>query len=282
MEVDRPIFVVAPHRSGTTLLVDTLAQHEQVASFTRVHHRMPWWPRGAALLDSLLRSPVPHEAQHVWDRFRRRDTDDTATAAEATEAERRFFRAMVAHAVAARGAKRFVAKYPRLSVRVGWLDALFPDALFVHLARDWRAVVLSTVKRKRKRGAYSERWFGVRIPGWRELRGRSDVEQSAAIFRHVTLELEAQRRRLGDRMVTLSYEQLCATQRSSLIALCGQLALPRSPRFESGELPTILASFGRWRSELDPADVAMIRATDPEFFGRYELEPDPTRLPAPA
>ena len=61
---------------------------------------------------------------------------------------------------------RFVAKYPRLSLPVGWLDALFPDALFVHLKRDWRAVVMSTVKRERKRKAYSERWFGVRIPGW--------------------------------------------------------------------------------------------------------------------
>lgn len=281
MAIDRPIFVVAPHRSGTTLLVNTLVRHEAVASLTKVHHRLPWWPRAAALVDRLLKPRLPHEAQHVWDRFRGRDDDDVATAADLTETQRRFFHSMVERAIAARGRSRFVAKYQRLSLRVGWLDALFSDALFVHLRRDWRAVALSTVKRKRKRKAYSQRWFGVRILGWKGLTSRSDVEQSAAIFRHVTLEFEAQAqaRRLGDRMITTSYEQLCSAQRPTLLALCDQLGLRRSPRFESGELPKIRASFGGWRRDLDPAVLASIRAQDPAFFGRYELEPDSARGP---
>ena len=117
MEIDRPIFIVAPHRSGTTLLVNLLARHDRVASFTKVHHRMAWWPSGAARLDAWCSRHIPHEAQHVWDRFRPRDSEDTATAADATDAQRRFFRSMIGHAVAARGAARFVAKYTRSVLR---------------------------------------------------------------------------------------------------------------------------------------------------------------------
>lgn len=270
-EVDRPIFVVAPHRSGTTLLIDTLTRHEAVASFTRVHHRMDWWPWGAAIADRLLRPRRPHEAQHLWDRYLRRD-DDVLTAADANDAERAYFHAMIGHAVAARGRSRFVAKYPRLSLRIGWLDAIFPDACFVHLRRDWRAVVASTVKRKRKRAAYSERWFGIRIPGWQALQSRSDEEQSAAIYRHVTLEIEAWARRLGPRMVATSYEQLCADPRATLRELCEGVGLPRSARFERGELPEIRSTAGGWQRDLAPDVVAKLRAEDPEFFARCELE----------
>lgn len=267
--VDRPIFVVAPHRSGTTLLLSALARHEEVATFSRAHHRIRWWPRGAALADRLL-EPRPHEAQHLWDRFLRGD-DDVLTAADASDAQRAFFQAMIGYTLAARGRGRFVAKYPRLSLRIGWLDAIFPDAVFVHLRRDWRAVVSSTVMRKRKRAAYSERWFGVRIPGWQALRSLSDEEQSAAIFRHVTVEIEAQSRRLGARMITARYEQVCAEPRATLLELCTRVGLS-TERFAHAELPEIRAASDGWKRNLAPEVVAKIRAGDPEFFARCELE----------
>jgi LPS sulfotransferase NodH len=271
--VDRPIFVVAPHRSGTTLLLDTLARHEQVAAFTRVHQRMDWTPRGAALADralgALLGPRRPHEAQHVWDRFLRRD-DDVLTASDVTDAQRAYFHAMIGRTLAARRRTRFVAKYPRLSLRVGWLDALFPDAVFVHLRRDWRAVVSSTVKRKRKRAAYSDRWFGVRIPGWQALGSSSDEEQSAAIFRCVTQELEAWAQRLGPRMLVTSYEQLCADPHATLAELCDRASLPHTARFEKSELTEIRAASDTWRSHLDPAVVESIRAGDRDFYARHE------------
>lgn len=279
--VDRPIFIVAPHRSGTTLLYANLARHEQVGTLTKVHHRLPKWPRLAAAVDRVLRPAAPHEAQHVWDRFHR-GGDDALRAADATDAQRAFFRSMVGRAVAARGRSRFLAKYPRLSLRVEWLDALFPDAFFVWMRRDWRAVVNSTVKRKRKRAAYEERWFGVRIPGWEELRGASDEEQSAAIFRAVTLELEAQARRLGPRMVATSYEELCAAPRATLRRLCAACGLPRSPRLEAGELPPFESANDKWRRDLEPALVERLRARDPDFFARYELDAAPAPAPAPA
>jgi LPS sulfotransferase NodH len=267
--VDRPIFVVAPHRSGTTLLLDTLARHEQVAAFTRVHQRMDWTPRGAALADRLLGSRRPHEAQHVWDRFLRRD-DDALTASDVTVAQRAYFHAMIGRTLAARRRSRFVAKYPRLSLRIGWLDALFPDAVFVHLRRDWRAVVASTVNRKRKRAAYSDRWFGVRIPGWQALRELTDEEQSAAIYRCVTQEIEAWAPRLGPRMIVTSYEQLCADPHATLAELCDRASLPRTARFEKGELRGFRPASDTWKSQLDAELLAAIRAGDRDFYTRHE------------
>ena len=91
-----------------------------------------------------------------------------------------FYRRRVETVLSLRGKQRFLAKYPRLSLRVEWLDAVFPGALFVHVCRDWRAVLASTLLRKRKReqrggrlvrGAgpgLAARWDRALPTSWRE------------------------------------------------------------------------------------------------------------------
>ena len=39
MQVDRPIFIMGPHRSGTTLLYNILAAHPDVGYFNRANRR---------------------------------------------------------------------------------------------------------------------------------------------------------------------------------------------------------------------------------------------------
>jgi hypothetical protein len=107
----RPIFVLGCPRSGTSLL-----------------------------LQALLRSPdlrsVQSEGHILWDEFhhpRDRGWDSDALAAEdATERERQYVYCAIR--LWTRG-KRFVDKTPENSLRVGYLDALFPDAVFVFLRR---------------------------------------------------------------------------------------------------------------------------------------------------
>ena len=80
------------------------------------------------------------EAQPIWDRFKRRD-DDVMTADDISPKEIAWFRNLIVKVLKLRNAERFLAKYPRLSLRLPWLDAVFPGAIFIHMTRDWRAVV---------------------------------------------------------------------------------------------------------------------------------------------
>jgi hypothetical protein len=278
LSIVKPIFIVGPHRSGTTLLYKLLGRHPQVGYLNRANKRFPAWPRLAHLLTRMGSRDAPMEAQAVWDRARG-PQDDVLTADQVTPEVRRFYRGLVSRVLDLRGAKRFVAKYPRLSVRLGWLDAIFPDAIFIHMARDWRAVVHSTVVRRVKREKRQGGWFGVRVPGWRDLQGLPHELASARIYRHVTEVLEQAARDLGPRVVRASYEELCSRPVESLRRLAERLELAWSPEFET-TIPRDLRSANfKWREGLDPEKLERCRAEAPDLFSRYE-EKESEKAPA--
>lgn len=166
----------------------------------RYNHRFPAHPRLASVLGTVLRGTTkPHEAQRFWD-YLWPGPDDTMTADDLTDAQRKFYTSAVAHVLSLRGRTRFVAKYPRLSLRIGWLDALCPDARFLHMTRDWRAVVNSTVHRKVKRVNRGGGWFGVRTPGWREMGDLPHELAAGRQFRAATLAIEAHARRMSEQI----------------------------------------------------------------------------------
>ena len=76
VNVERPIFILGPPRSGTSLLYKTLAVHPDLAWFNRNFKRLPEWPRLARFLTAVRNRPdVPQESSVVWNRFLTRDDD---------------------------------------------------------------------------------------------------------------------------------------------------------------------------------------------------------------
>jgi hypothetical protein len=268
-QIDRPLFIVGPHRSGTTLVYRVLSQHPDVGYLNRGNHRFPRWPRLAHLLTRAGWSDAPLEAQRVWDHLWS-GADDAMGAADATPAVAAWYRGLVRRVLALRGAARFLAKYPRLSLRLEWLDAVFPGARFIHVVRDWRAVVCSTLARKLKRDKRGGGWFGVRIPGWREMGELTHELAAGRQFRIVTQELERQRGRFPGRFFRVHYEELCERPVEVVRALAADCELRWTPQFEAS-LPRDLRSANfKWRERLDPARIEETRAEDPAFYARYE------------
>ncbi len=268
--IDRPVFIVGPHRSGTTLLYGILARHEDVGCMGRYNHRFPAHPVLASLLRSVLRGPTkPHEAQRFWD-YLWSGPDDTMTAADLSDRQKAFYVSAIARVLRLQGRTRFVAKYPRLSLRIGWLDALFPNAKFLHMTRDWRAVVSSTVQRKAKRQKRGGGWFGVRIPGWRDM---TDVPHELAAgrqFRAATQAIEGHARSMPERFHCVDYAALCRDPEGILRGVTAFCELAFSAAFQSA-LPRDLKSRNdKWSTLLSTDMIAMIRAEDPAFYARYE------------
>ena len=270
-DVDRPIFILGPHRSGTTLVYKTLHYHPTITAFdrhVRAFRRCLWL---APVARKWLGRNKPLESQRVWDEHAR-DQDDHLGAAEATPAIAAHYRRLVSTTVRQRGATRFVAKYPRHSLRTEWIDAVFPDALFVHVARDWRAVVLSTLKRKVKREHGSGRWFGVRPTGWREWTELPHDEAAVRTFAAVSRELEARREQFGDRWLTVRYDEICDAPADQFATLLERLGVAHDTRFDERLARHGFRNFDdKWRSELDADRVDELRAIDPELLGRYEF-----------
>ncbi len=164
----RFVFIVGAGRSGTTLLYKLLALHPQVGFTSNYNERLPRWP-STALLTTAVRPlptvkriawfeeggnayfiqrpwlkrlcPTPVEAESIY-----RDCGipevpdpDYQLLPSTRQRFRRRFQLLSLYA----GGKVFVDKRTNNNLRIRWLHQVFPEALFVHLIRDGRAVAHS-------------------------------------------------------------------------------------------------------------------------------------------
>jgi hypothetical protein len=214
----RPILVLGCPRSGTSLL-----------------------------LQGLLRSPglrsVQSEGHILWDEFhhpRERDWDSDALGAdEVTAREREYVYCAIRLFVRQR---RFVDKTPESCLRIPYLDALFPEAVFVFLRRRAAANVSSLMDAWRARPRFvkyrlpeqltglgplsGDRWSFVLVPGWRELR-RAPLEEICARQYAACNEavLEARSAIEPSRWIDVAYEDLVQSPLKELRSLYGKLGL---------------------------------------------------------
>lgn len=181
-------FVIGTGRCGSSLLHELLCHHPRVGFMSNVDDRLPGAWRTSGVNGSLHRS-LPHaltrkgrirfapsEGYRALDRevsrqlaWSRRDLDE----ADATPWLRDRLRQFVGRRAARQPGTVFVHKLTGWP-RVGLLRAVFPEARFVHVVRDGRAVANSWVKQPW--------WLGHEGPGrwqWGDLSPEHDELWSA-------------------------------------------------------------------------------------------------------
>lgn len=196
-EVDRPIFVVGAPRSGTTVIFNTFAARPDLAWFTQHLNRLPGWPSVTALArladlfpqarKSITRSDTarrwwekarigPVEGYPVWERYAgRRFVYESLVGEHPTPEQRDELRTLVGKLVRYQGKDRFATKITG-PARIGFLADAFPDALFMNVIRDGRAVARSLLRVDFWSGTWRETsvaWEGVLgeadLGRWREV-----------------------------------------------------------------------------------------------------------------
>ena len=268
--IDRPIFIVGPHRSGTTLLYNVLSGHPDVGYFNIANRRFPSLPLFAHILTYLGTPDRPMESQKIWDRYWNCEHDEMG-ANDMSPGAVLWYRKTVERVLNLRNAKRFLAKYPRLSLRVDLLDAIFPGAQFVHIIRDWRAVVNSTLVRRSQRESKGGGWYGDRIPGWKDMGDLSPEIVAGMQYRYLTKSLENKERDYPGRFTRVYYSKLCQNPVETIRYILDQCGLSWTEDFEKGIRRDLHNMNHKWRKQLDPVKIEKIRALEPEFFARHEF-----------
>jgi hypothetical protein len=198
----RPVFVIGAPRSGTTVVFELLDQSPELASLGRESHLL--W-----------------EMFHPMDE--RRHRSHRLAEVEPSDRERKVLSWAIGHI--SRG-RRYLDKYPRMSLRVEYLDRLYPDAHFVHVVRDGREVVSSLITGWRTPGRFGlgtrlpvpleiegyegSVWRFLLPPGWEEYAQGRRLEEVCA-FQWVEANravLEARDRIPPDRWTQVRYESL--------------------------------------------------------------------------
>jgi hypothetical protein len=230
-----PIFLVGSPRSGTTLAVNLFATHPDVAS----------WSEAGRLWD-----PVHYhdpEAEHYW------------TAEDLTPAHARRLHRWCEWYRQSQGKARFVNKHPRNSLRIGYLRAVFPDARFIHVIRDGRAVVSSVLSQVARRERRQKRPMGgfAKPPGWRAMLRDDLAEQTALQWQAIVRLVREQRAALGPAYVEVRYEELCAGPRETYRELFRFAALRTDDAALAG-IPERLEQSEGWRERLSEGQLANI------------------------
>lgn len=156
--MNQPIFIVGCGRSGTTIISRLLAGHTHLGWFSNHMRRFRGLPLLASL-NSLYQKPgfarryrdkwwlpKPDEAYNLWDMFHPVENPISSpplTEIDAATADIEGMRQFIANILHFSRRARFMNKNTRNTRRSRYLHTIFPDALFIHIIRDGRAVVHS-------------------------------------------------------------------------------------------------------------------------------------------
>lgn len=251
-----PVILIGAARSGTKFLRDVLAA-----------------PRGTAV--------VPYDVNYVWRYGTEYTKDDLLDPAELTEKRRTFIRRSLRSLAKAQPGDVLIEKTVASTLRVPFVDAVFPEARYVHLIRDGRDVAESAMRQWRRppdwsslfqkarqipianlgyigwfaanfaRGIFSGRQggqvWGPRFPGIDALAATAPLAEVCAYqwLESVTRARNAlaQLPAASERVFTIKYEELVSTE-VSLEQLVADLGL--------SDCPGILDSFRRALSPSEP------------------------------
>jgi hypothetical protein len=206
--LQRPIFIVAAPRSGSTLLFETLAASDQIATVGGEAH---WLVEGIAE----LRPGAPGvdsnrlEAEHCTLGVSELIVDQILAQLKDNRGRPLPFDTPL----------RFLEKTPKNALRVPFFDRIFPDALFIFLWRDPHENLSSIMQAWRSGNwktyngleGFDGPWSLLLPPGWPKLRGKSLQEIAA-------FQWESTNRILLDDLDALPRERWSVVKYSDLIS----------------------------------------------------------------
>jgi hypothetical protein len=218
--LDRPIFVVGCGRSGTTVLGEALGSHPDVVYLNEPRDLWSYDPRA-----------------DIW---KAGPGEVVLSSGDLTAEVCAGLRSRLEARLVSSGRSRLAEKTPINSFRIGYLDALCPDAFFVHVVRDGRAVAASIANIPAR-----NRWYGKRDAKWRRLAGVADRDGIGKLakvcgrdrFRRGLLEWRLAVTHARDSLATLApdrwmelrYEDLVTAPAATVEAMLAVVALRSTP-----------------------------------------------------
>lgn len=229
--IERPIFVVGCGRSGSTLLYNLLCAHSDLAWFSTYTTRFNNYLFLATLsrlyplrlkfnfpsgLEKTI--PKPSEGYELWDIARPLPGnlyDPPLSKDDVRVEDINRIRAIINKHLLYQHGFRFINKNTRNTRRIGYLDAIFPDALFIHIVRDPRASVASLLK--------VDWWPEMKIWNQHQItptewstQGKDSAVLAAKLWRDETRLIIAYQDYLPKRFLRVQYEDLISRTNETL------------------------------------------------------------------
>lgn len=224
-DFDRPVFIVSPPRSGSSLLFETLAQSPGACTIGGESHGIIEGNTAFGMLGAAARGYPSN----------RLDALDASPEIIAALRQRFRQRAITREGQRITGRIRLLEKTPKNALRIPFFNRVFPDALFIYLYRDPRQVLASMMEAWESGGFVSyprlPGWTGLPwsmtlIPDWRALIGKPLTAIVAAQWQAITETLLDDLGALPhDRWVAVRYDRFKADPNAEVRRLCRAVGL---------------------------------------------------------
>ena len=226
---ERPAIIVGAPNSGTTMFVRALNLHPDLVD--RSEERVLWNPQFHE--QGLTTAYYSADQATPWKKF-------------VLKGNFSYFHRMF-------GGKRIINKHPENSLRLEFIREIFPEAYYIHLIRDGRAVVNSNLGR-RKSGIPFAGW--VLPPDWRDYVDNDPVEQFAHMWKCCVDSIQSAAGGLKH-FREIRYEDLAEDQNRIFRELLHWLQVPVDEDVLR-QMPVVENRNFKWQEKLSLQEVDMI------------------------
>ena len=266
-----PIFIVGAPRSGTNIFYRTFAKHPDLAWISNITKKVPsslWLTR---IIMLFRKDHRPTEANNVWQKFAGND-DESLGRDDVTAAARKYLHTVLQNNLRIFNKPRFVNKCPGNSVRMEFLKEIFPNAIFIHIIRDGRAVGYSIMRSRLK---HSGTYWSVKPPGWQDLLKLPLVDACALQWK-MTVEaiLQSAKKLPPEQYMEVKYEEFVARPAE----IFEQVGEKCDLVWQDALLQTITAGMDnrnfKWQTEMQASDKKTLNVLLSNFLKQlgYEVE----------
>ncbi len=287
--INRPVFILGTARSGTTLFLNVLAFHPDFAWFSTFSKRFPGYPSVAFLsrihdipmADRLFSKsyrylPRPAESYSMLNYC----TDSVFTApkmlnaSDVTESTRQRYRGIVEDYVEIQGKSRFIQKYVGFA-RTRYLKNIFPDALFIQVYRDGRAVANSRNNVDWWSGNLDTGWWwGDMKPEYmREYldSGKEPIVLAGIVWKTVMDLIDEECAELpDDQLIRIRYDEMISDLPGTMRKVVKFCGLRESQRFERHVHNTQVSNMDtKWRERLSDRQKELLKHCLGEHLIKY-------------
>jgi len=233
------IFVMGAHRSGSTLMMQWLANMGSFAYPTNMMSRFYKAPIIASKIQMLLTDEqynyrneirdfnssidfssengktrgalAPNEFWYFWRRFLPFKELDYLSSEELMEKVDIATLKSEFAGITNVFQKPFALKAMILNYNIDFLDKLFPNAIFIHVKRDPLTNIESALKaRERQLGSIDE-WYSFKFPEYHELKNLNPYEQVAGQIYYINKAVESGLENIAEhKKMVVPYEDFCA------------------------------------------------------------------------
>lgn len=285
MELKEPIFIVGTGRSGSTILFEILAKHPQIAwlsKFCDIFPDRPFInqlflkaidiPFAGDVLTSILH---PREWYNFWEYWCKGfgTTCRDLFADDVTAGDRNISNTLAKMLTNKRNCMMLkITGWPR----IGFLQEIFPNAKFIHIVRDGRAVANSFINQRW--------WLGWQGPeNWRwgkltegqmhlwEKYDKSFIALSAIEWMILMDAFEKATKNLTtDKYFEVKYEKLCSNPTDVIKEIIGFCDIPWSAEIENYmKKHPLKNSNEKWKNELNQKQQTILQEILADYMAKY-------------